>query len=349
MKNKEYWIKRDEQRIADEDENIKNLEKYLETQYNKASKDIEKEIRYLISKYQKDGEFTYIETLKLLTGSEYKEFRYDLETYIKLIEETADEELLKELNTLSKRARLTRLERMLFDISKTVNNLSFTIKDKMTEFLENSIKETYNKTVYNAQQFLGLGFTFAKVSKDYIIKTLNKPWAGSNYSNRIWKHRDRLKSNLKNTITDMLIRGVGVNKASKELKDKTKDLFIKTNNNIKSHFKAIQRLIRTEHAYYVEQSTKKAYNELDVEKYEILATLDTKTSAICRALDGKVFKIDEAIVGINYPPFHQNCRTTTIPYFDDVDDTRVARDKKGKTIRISSKMKYNEWYKKFAK
>ena len=41
-----------------------------------------------------------------------------------------------------------------------------------------------------------------------------------------------------------------------------------------------------------------------IDKYEFLATLDSRTCSVCGKLDGKVFKLTEAKVGVNYPPLH---------------------------------------------
>ena len=97
----------------------------------------------------------------------------------------------------------------------------------------------------------------------------------------------------------------------------------------------------------METSSQKAYVECDVDKYEILATLDKRTSKICQDLDGEVFNVKDAVVGVNMPPFHWHpyCRTTTIPYIEDDHSTRFARDEKGKGIEVSSSMTYKEWAK----
>ena len=88
-----------------------------------------------------------------------------------------------------------------------------------------------------------------------------------------------------------------------------------------------------------------------MERYEILATLDSHTSDICQEMDGKVFEMKDYEVGTTAPPFHPNCRSTTIPYFDDEfteDEERSARDDDtGKTYYVPTDMKYEEWEKKF--
>ncbi|WP_227849992.1 minor capsid protein, partial [Clostridioides sp. ZZV15-6598] len=106
-----------------------------------------------------------------------------------------------------------------------------------------------------------------------------------------------------------------------------------------------KNLIMTESAFFASASRKDCFNDLDVEKYEIVATLDLKTSSICRELDGKVFDMNDYQVGITAPPFHPRCRTTTAPFFSDEEGYRAARGEDGKTYYVSSNMKYEKWYK----
>ena len=80
--------------------------------------------------------------------------------------------------------------------------------------------------------------------------------------------------------------------------------------------------------------------------------MDSKTSEICRSLDGKVFDMKEYQAGVTAPPFHPYCRTTTAPYFDDweelgIDRERVARNDKGKNYFVDGNTTYKEWEKQF--
>lgn len=111
------------------------------------------------------------------------------------------------------------------------------------------------------------------------------------------------------------------------------------------------RLIMTESAAISAAAQKNCFKDLDVERYEILATLDSHTSDICQEMDGKVFEMKDYEVGTTAPPFHPNCRSTTIPYFDDEfteGEERAARDEDtGKTYYVPADMKYEEWKKEF--
>jgi SPP1 gp7 family putative phage head morphogenesis protein len=111
------------------------------------------------------------------------------------------------------------------------------------------------------------------------------------------------------------------------------------------------RLVMTEEAYFNSLSQGDMFKELDVEKYEIVATLDSHTSEICQDVDGKVFPMSEYESGVTAPPFHVYCRSTTAPWFPEdygVKGERAARDTDDdKTYHVPANMSYDDWYKKF--
>ena len=83
-----------------------------------------------------------------------------------------------------------------------------------------------------------------------------------------------------------------------------------------------------------------------MEEFEIVATLDSHTSDICREMDGKHFLMKDFQPGVTAPPFHVWCRSTTVPYFDDEwgrSGERAARGEDGKTYHVPGDMKYADW------
>lgn len=93
------------------------------------------------------------------------------------------------------------------------------------------------------------------------------------------------------------------------------------------------------------------YEQDGVEKYQILSALDSKTCGICGELDSKIFLVKNAVIGVNFPPFHSGCRCTTVPHYDDSPEnglTRIARDPKtGKSIYVPGSMTYKEYKEKY--
>ena len=76
----------------------------------------------------------------------------------------------------------------------------------------------------------------------------------------------------------------------------------------------IVALVRTSINQVANTASQQVYeaNQDITKKYRYVATLDTRTSAICRALDGKVFDYGKGPT----PPQHFNCRSTTVPVID---------------------------------
>jgi hypothetical protein len=89
---------------------------------------------------------------------------------------------------------------------------------------------------------------------------------------------------------------------------------------------------------------------LDVEEFEIVATLDSHTSEICQEMDGKHFPMKDYQPGVTAPPFHVWCRSVTVPYFEDnFTGERAARSADGKTYYVPDSMTYKEWKSNYVK
>ena len=73
----------------------------------------------------------------------------------------------------------------------------------------------------------------------------------------------------------------------------------------------VMALVRTSVNQVANAASQRAYeaNQDVTQRYRYVATLDGKTSAICRALDGRVFEYGKGPT----PPQHFNCRSTTVP------------------------------------
>ena len=85
-----------------------------------------------------------------------------------------------------------------------------------------------------------------------------------------------------------------------------------------------------------------AANQNVTQRYEYVATLDSRTSAICGSLDGRTFKYGEGPM----PPQHFNCRSTTVPIIDDDDLRKQFPDTRpSATGRVPQGVNYANWLK----
>ncbi|HGM1402753.1 TPA: minor capsid protein, partial [Clostridioides difficile] len=236
---------------------------------------------------------------------------------------------------------ITRLEALKLQIQQQVEVLYGNELDGIDKLMRDIYTSGYYHTAFNVQQGVNVGWSLMSLDTNRINKVISKPWTsdGLNFSERIWgKHRPALVNELHTKLTQSIIRGENPKKLVND--------FAKRFKVSKSQAK---NLIMTESAFFASASRKDCFNDLDVEKYEIIATLDLRTSNICRELDGKIFDMKDYQVGITAPPFHCRCRTTTAPWFEDEEGYRAARGEDGKTYYVPSSMKYNEWYEKYVK
>lgn len=105
----------------------------------------------------------------------------------------------------------------------------------------------------------------------------------------------------------------------------------------------------TESAFFSAEAQKDCFNDLGVEKYQVLGTLDSSTCSNCGSYDSQVFDMKDYKEGVTAPPFHPWCRCTTIPYFEDEFEfgERAARNTDGKTYYIPKNISYKEWKEKY--
>lgn len=304
MKNKAYWDKRQRERERKVYKTTIQSEKALKIEIMKAQERILADINNLIGKYMSETGLNYVEAQKKLNSNEYKIWRKDLEGYLKELKQYKDinfekyKEIKLELETLAMKSRISRLESLIVQTNQVINKQKFEEEKEVA----NRVREIYKTTFKSVQADIGLKGVNTILPLKQIERAIQYPWSGENFSERIWRNRDKLSRVLKTEITQSLIQGVNPQKLNKRIREQ-----------MGSGYKETQRLVRTELNYALNEATKIAYEEDEIEEYEFLAEVDNRTSVICKELNGQIFKVKDAVVGVNYPPMHPNCRSTTIP------------------------------------
>lgn len=304
MKSKSYWEKRQRDREKKVYKTTIQAEKSLKIEMVRAQEEILANINNLIGKYMSETGLSYSEAQKKLNSNEYKVWRKDIEGYLKELKQYENVNLEKykkiklELETLAVRSRISRLESLVIQTNQVINKQKFEEEKEVTNY----VKSVYETTFKSFQEDIGLKGANTILSLNQIERAIQYPWSGENFSERIWSNRDKLSRVLKTEITQSLIQGVNPQKLNKRIREQ-----------MGSGYKETQRLVRTELNYALNEATKIAYEEDEIEEYEFLAEIDNRTSAICKELNGQIFKVKDAVVGVNYPSMHPNCRSTTMP------------------------------------
>ncbi|MFR1378849.1 MAG: minor capsid protein [Clostridium neonatale] len=338
MNNQEYWKKRAEE-IADlEYSKVEEYRTKMQLEYKDALKSIQKDIEIFYARFAQNNDISLLEAKKLLNSDELEEFKMDLAEFRKMSKQ-ANPDWEKELVNVSLKTRISRLEALQARIRNAVEQLYNNQQEEGTDLLKDTYEDTYYRNIYNIQSGTGVGIDFAKPDSAALDKVINEKWLGSNYSDRLWKDKIALLTELQTNLAQAFIRGDSIDKTTKTVAGRLGTDFNKT-----------RTLINTESAYIAQKATFDGYKATGVEQYQILATLDSHTSKLCRSLDLKIFNLSDKEIGVTAPPFHPNCRTTTVAYFDEMMfGERLARDSEGKTYYVDRNMSYEEWYNKYVK
>lgn len=337
MKHSEYWRRRFEQVNESLLQHGENYNNDLEREYRRAAQNIEKDLTVWYKRLAVNNDISFAEAKQLLNKNELKEFHWTVDEYIKYGEENAvNQSWVKQLENASARVHISRLEAIKLQVQQHAEVLYGNQLDGLDKTMRKLYADGYYHTAFEVQRGLNVGYNLHQIDDRRIEAVIAKPWAadGRNFSDRIWQDKNRLINTLHTELTQSTIRGDPPDRAIQTMVDKLK---VSKNN--------AGRLVMTESAFFASASQKDCFKDLDVEEYEIVATLDSYTSPTCREMDGKVFKMADYKPGITAPPFHGWCRSCTAPYFGDNKGERAARGEDGKTYHVPSDMKYEDWKK----
>ena len=342
MKNSEYWKLRFAQLEEAQNKLANEGCKEIEGIYRQTLKEIEGKIDTWYRQLAKNNEISMAEARKFLSGSELEEFKWDVHDYIKYGKENAvSGQWVKQLENASAKFHISKYEALKIQTQQSFESLFAKQKGITSDTMVEVYKSGYYHTAFEIQKGVGVGWDISGIDQNQVEKVLAKPWAvdGKNFSERIWSNKEKLISEVHNELTRNIITGADPQKAIDSIAKKMNT----------SKYNA-GRLVMTEEAYFSSAAQKDCFDDLGVEEYEVVATLDSHTSDICRSMDGKHFPMSEYKAGVTAPPFHVFCRSTTCPWFDeDFGEVgeRAARGEDGKTYYVPADMNYREWEDKF--
>lgn len=330
-KNSDYWQGRFEQLEKASHKDALTTYSHIEQSFEQAQREIERNINNWYVRFANNNQITITEAKKILNANELKELKWDIQEYIKYGQENElNAGWMKELENASAKFHISRLEALKLQTQQTLEKLFGNELDEVDRMTSNTYTNNYYYTMFEMQKGFNVGFNIGTIDENKLSKIVSKPWAvdEKNFSERIWNNKTKMINELHNQLTIMCIQGKSPDSVIKYMSKKFNTSKAQAGN-----------LVMTESSYFSSLAQKDCFKDLDVEEYEIVATLDSHTSSICQEQDGKVYKMNDYQPGVTAPPFHNYCRSTTVPHFNDdydIKDTRAARDEDGKTYYVES-------------
>lgn len=338
MSDNNYWEKRaiDLEKLTQDRADVDIM--HVNKLFDGAVDIVEKQIEEIFDKYTRDSGISQDAALRLLNEKQTETMRRNLMiTLAQCQEEVARQAILARLNAPAYAARISSLEALKDLVYSQAYMVGADAHRRLENRLIDTYSESYYRSIYGMQRRTETGFDFTKLADRDVQAAIETEWAGSNYSKRIWKNTDMLAKSLEQVITQGLMTGQSIRNIDLALEAK-----------IDGGRYNINRVIRTEVNNCCNQGTLKSYKAAGIRRYIYLATLDLRTSSICRKLDKEVFFVSKAEQGVNFPPMHPHCRSTTMGYREDLPKKRTARNPEtNKNIHVSFDMSYAQWYRKY--
>ena len=343
MKNEEYWAKRKANLIYEQmDKAEKQADKFDEI-YKQSKAYLDKQINKVFDKFQRDYGLSERDARHVLKNMKDQK---DLNELRKVLEARPNDpniqRLLADLDSPAYAYRMKRLERLNDDLDRMRESIYRSEKSGSDAFYSDLMKDSYYKATFDLQQQTGLAYGFSGLPESEIKYLQSFSWIGdgSTYSIDIWKNTGKLASSIKDELLISLMTGRGTRETTQAIAER----FNVGQNDAR-------RLVRTESAFFHNQMELLSYEDAEITKYKFVAVLDKRTSRICQKHDNVVHQVDEAVPGVNYPPMHPWCRSTTIAYDEDADYSKLKRrarnPKTGKVEYVPADMSYREWYSKY--
>lgn len=296
---------------------------YLDTIYNNINSRIEAEIAKTFLKYGTNNNISPEEAKRVITNADEKDVKEKIKAFLAGTNK-GNKENFSFMISQSLKKKHTIQEKLRIDVKNIIDEL------KLDYMNERYLKNAFKNSSYELQHMLNEPRNEHRVKADRVKNVIEEPFLGERFSDRIWKDKEKLKTELDKVLIDGILTGIGYEKMSRDL---SKRLDVSKSN--------AKRIISTEYARLDSIAKLDEYRRYGVKNVQIIATLDNRTSNICLHKNLKIVPIEEAEIGLNIPPFHPYCRSVIIPYIDEketqeteeTDETEEIEDERKETYQ----------------
>lgn len=317
-----YWLGRAERRKTEMEKLWPTAAAAIAREYQKVAVQMQDRLAAFYGKFGKADDKGNIivgfqEAMKTMGTADAISFKNRVTAARRKYAKTPDKNFKEQLDQYSRTMALPRFLSLDLDAQILAHDAAVAQAITTTNALAKNSLTAYYYTVNEIEAGLGVGLKYGAMNAKQVRELITTNWSGKEFSERIWDDRTKLATDLKRVMVDGFTKRKRNEGMAKDIAER-----------FDVSYSSAERLVRTESARIVEAATQDAYKEIGVEQYEYSAILDERTSEICEELDGKIFNTADEVQGVNAPPMHPNCRSTTLPVFDNerIEIATVGRE-----------------------
>lgn len=310
MDSLQYWKDREAKNLERNKKQEKQYEKKIKEIYETMLDSINKEIESFYAKYAKKEGITMAEAKKRVANADIEAYERKAKEYVKnkVFTEKANEEMRLYNATM----KINRLELLKAQIGAEMCKGYSEYERFMEEILDGRTEEEIERQAGILKT--GISNTSKKISS-----VVNSSFYNATFSDRIWLNQAQLKAELEKLLANGIIQGKNPRELAREIR-KVFDVSIYNS----------ERLMRTELCRVQTEVQKESFQKNEYEEYTFIA--EPTACEVCKALNGKHFKVVKMQYGLNAPPIHPNCRCSTAAYMnrEEFDKWLSKFEKRGK-------------------
>ncbi|EGQ3901656.1 phage head morphogenesis protein [Staphylococcus pseudintermedius] len=307
----DYWLERAQQAI--QSETLEDAAKVAEIERIVAMMiaDIYKNLLAYYAKLATAEGIDWREAKKIVDAFDVEMFQMQAKAYVE--NKDFSDEANKELKRYNTAMYVNREQLLKHELGLIVTK-GYAEQENV---VNHHLQETVTRTLRHQAGILGADVHVKPTDVEAIVYS---NFGKLNWSERLWNNQDELRKDVERMASHVMLRGRHPYEFVPEIRKKQKQTVANT-----------KRLLITEAARVQTEAQKMHYLETlgDDAEYEFVAKRDEKTSKICRHYDKKVFKVKGMVPGINAPPMHPHCRSTTVPHVGNWRD-KFFKDRQGK-------------------
>lgn len=318
-KQRAYWERRANTRINESIRSDAAIDAATREAYAAVKAKLDSDIKGFYSKYASNGEMTLATALTRLSPAEKRDHAKRIETHKGDIKSMLQDESfrgnkrlqahLRHIELMRPTAAVTRRQALIDEIDHNVTMLTAHSESRLATIMYDRYEDGFKSTIQGLNRYDSrIGALLGSPAPAQIEKATQEQWMGSDFSDRLWKDKKKLITNVRSHLTQSFVQGLGADANARLL---AKDL--------DSSFYNAARVFRTESSFISETATFDAYEAAHITEYTFMCALDEITCDICGALHLKKFKIRDAVVGINKAPLHPHCRCTSGAHIEPGD------------------------------
>lgn len=225
---------------------------------------------------------------------------------------------------------LTRSKGLFEQINAEITKLGQAEATQLRDYLSDIYTDQFYRTLFTLGQVQTLKGSFNMLNPRLIQSTLNYPWSGAMFSDRIWLDKERLGKNLRWGLTQSMILGEGIPEMTKRI-----------NNGIETAKYNAERIARTETKRVTYSSQAQAFAEQGIKEVKYMTAGNGSESNICKVCSsyhGQIFELGKEPT----LPIHPNCRCWYVPVVKDTFEDNELNELTGS---VRGAENYENWRK----